>query len=667
MPRRLVSFCLIALGAAPIVAFSAAPLARTGDAAGGTIDVVARAAAEAALATQIDGALDAAWSEQKITPAPAADETTWLRRLSVDLVGSIPTATEVAAFLADTAPDKRGRKIEQYLADPRFAENEAVLWSDLLLSQAGKDAKTTKPWLRSWLTDEFAAGTPFREVVRTMLASVDSKQRPDKTAFVISYREAIESLAGMSARAFLGLQIQCAQCHDHPFDSWTRDQFNQFTAFFVDLRGDLLSSGKRGAPIYRVVDGSMEWDLKDRVRKAMTASRGGDAMAMAGGAMANPDAMTEGQPMGSSDPSPSMRPQPDATAEPMKPRSNAPVDEKAPEIRELTQICRSLPGDDDPNPPRESDLKRLEKLAAKLMPSLKEPVDRYLDRRKLFGTAMFLDGKPYAPEAGKSKRATVADWVVAEENPWFARAITNRLWGDLFGYGLVEPLDDLSPKSDRIVTPVADLLAKEFLAHGTDLRFLIGALVRTRAYGLANSACAEPTEAVHEERWFAAHPLRAMNAAQMSRSLLLAQGIDPDARDNEAMPEVRGTPRSRLLHYLPKVFQEGTGRDDNFTASIPQSLFLMNGGYGDDTGKLREAGLLARFLDKTKPAAERVAGLFLATLSRPPTEREVAGFAATLAAVDAAAEPIENPTIGGAKFDDVFWALVNSTEFHTNH
>jgi hypothetical protein len=143
----------------------------------------------------------------------------------------------------------------------------------------------------------------------------------------------------------------------------------------------------------------------------------------------------------------------------------------------------------------------------------------------------------------------------------------------------------------------------------------------------------------------------------MTNSLLTATALE-DANGHRATTPPEAA-RSRLLDEMNGYFgTKGMGGNDAFAANIPQSLFLMNGGYADRGDGMRHSAMYAVFADEKLGAAERLAPLFLATLGRPPT-------AAECARLEPLALHAKNGTAAG--FEDLFWSLVNSTEFHTNH
>jgi hypothetical protein len=243
-----------------------------------------------ALADYFDLVLADGWKAEGIVPGAPVDDATWLRRLSLDLRGEIASDEEVRRFLGDDATDRRERWIEAFLGDRRFATQMANRWTKLLLVGAGMNSVRMVRYVRPWLEEQFAAGRSLADIARQMLTDTCDGVEVDGCGLMLAYFDSVESLTAIVARSFLGLQIQCAQCHDHPFDRWKQDDFNRFAAFFADSRADF-------APL-RDREARMEAEEKAQARnsarrEAMRASRGkrGSAMGAMGGGMMGGGAM----------------------------------------------------------------------------------------------------------------------------------------------------------------------------------------------------------------------------------------------------------------------------------------------------------------------------------------------------------------------------------------
>ncbi|QDV16122.1 hypothetical protein Pan153_07430 [Gimesia panareensis] len=199
------------------------------------------------LAHQIDQLITQARQQQQVQAAPRSTDAEFMRRVYLDLTGKIPPVAEVRQFLADSAPDKRERLIDRLLASPGFVVHFTSLWRNILIPEAGTDplARQQVPefeaWLRSQLQQDISydalvraiVGGPFDETTRT--TGQTAAAEPTARAFYLVKQLKPESLAASTSRAFLGVRIECAQCHDHPFDTWKQDQFWQFAAFFANI------------------------------------------------------------------------------------------------------------------------------------------------------------------------------------------------------------------------------------------------------------------------------------------------------------------------------------------------------------------------------------------------------------------------------------------------
>jgi hypothetical protein len=173
-----------------------------------------------------------------VVPSGLADDAEFFRRVHLDVIGTLPTAAEARRFLADRRPDKRARLIDELLRRREFADYWALRWADLLrVDRASLGAKHAYAYYR-WLRDAFAAGRPFDELAREL---VTAEGPLDDTAPAAFYKAAPQpgTAASSLAQVFLGVRIACAQCHHHPYDRWTQDDYYGMQAFFapVHLQG----------------------------------------------------------------------------------------------------------------------------------------------------------------------------------------------------------------------------------------------------------------------------------------------------------------------------------------------------------------------------------------------------------------------------------------------
>lgn len=207
---------------------------------------------EVEMAARIDAHLALAWSNANVVPAPSASDAEFLRRAWLDLTGMIPPINEsidrdgdgraeefygVRGFLADTRSDKRLRLVNYLLTKPTHARHFSNLWKNVMLpadsnvAQFGGDNG-----FQSWLYSQFKDNVPYDRMVRDLLLTTGTVNQRGPALFYTALQLKPEELAASTSRIFLGVQIQCAQCHNHPFDQWTRQDFWGYAAFFARLQ-----------------------------------------------------------------------------------------------------------------------------------------------------------------------------------------------------------------------------------------------------------------------------------------------------------------------------------------------------------------------------------------------------------------------------------------------
>jgi Protein of unknown function (DUF1553)/Protein of unknown function (DUF1549) len=269
--------------------------------------------------------------------------------------------------------------------------------------------------------------------------------------------------------------------------------------------------------------------------------------------------------------------------------------------------------------------------------------------------ARFLDGSEPRWQADSQARVALADWITRPSNPYFARAAVNRLWSHFFGVGLVEPVDDMSDENRPSHPELLDELANQFIARGYDLKYLIRAITLTRAYQRA-SALSDPSQ--KDPHVYARMAARGLTPEQLFDSLIEATGLKEPKVGGMAPP---GMPPNTLRSQFLAKFS-GQERPIDAQTSILQALSLMNGTLtGEITNPQNSINLSAVLLSPgCSSPTERIEALFLLTLSRKPRPEEAARLAKYVAGGGPAHEP--NQALA-----DVFWALLNSGEFMTNH
>jgi hypothetical protein len=501
------------------------------------------------LAARIDEQINVRLVKENVKAAPLVDDAGFYRRASLDLAGKIPAVSDARKFLAEKSPEKRVKAVEALLDSPGYATHMTNQWLELLLPEATSDLQqrflliNMQRWLRHVFTENKSYDKMAHELLSLPMGNrndqmdfnriYDGSGKPSPMNFYIAKKAKPEELAASVARVFMGVRLECAQCHDHPFGKWTREEFWSQAAFFAGFKP------AKDQEIFNI-------------------------------------------------------------------RLNEAADRREINI---------------PN-----------------------------SRSDQVAQARFLDGKQPKWKFKTSARETLADWMTSKENPYFSKAIVNRVWHQMFGVGLVDPVDDLVDTNKPSHPELLDLLAKEFAANDFDMKFLLKAIVLSQTYQRASYV----DDAKQDMRLFGYVPMKGLTAEQLFDSMSVATGY----RDTTPLQQ--------------RIFNFGTDRAnfmDKFTdqekkteyhTSIPQALTMMNNklineATNPDKGQVLGAVVSSSFM-KTP---EKIETLVLAALSRKPTKEEAAKFLAYVKAKGAKNEK--------KALSDVYWALLNSTEFKFNH
>ncbi len=181
----------------------------------------------------IDRLVDAKLERLKIQPSGATDDATFLRRVSLDLTGRLPSAESVRAFLGDPGPSrvKRTKMIDKLIASPEYVDHWTVKWGDLLQSSRKFLGEKGAYEFQQWIRDAIASNRAYDALVRELLTSRGSSYDNPAANYFRVTREAKPTME-KTTQVFLGVRMVCAQCHDHPFERWTQNQYYQMSAFF---------------------------------------------------------------------------------------------------------------------------------------------------------------------------------------------------------------------------------------------------------------------------------------------------------------------------------------------------------------------------------------------------------------------------------------------------
>jgi hypothetical protein len=190
----------------------------------------------------IDDLIAQAWKKAGITPAKIAADDEFMRRAYIDLLGRIPNIQEARVFLQTRENDKRAKLIEYLLNHPDFGKNFATQWTVLLIGRGNQGRMVDRPSLASWLRKQFASDRPWNEVVRELVGATGSNKENGAVNYVLAHLEFdAVPLTSRTTRLFLGQQVQCTQCHDHPSNDWKQVDFWGINAFFKGMRTEQVN------------------------------------------------------------------------------------------------------------------------------------------------------------------------------------------------------------------------------------------------------------------------------------------------------------------------------------------------------------------------------------------------------------------------------------------
>jgi hypothetical protein len=506
---------------------------------------------------EIDALFTEAWAAAGVKPAPEAQEFTVVRRVSLALTGSVPSVQEIRQYESAAV---RGYSTEEryqwWLAgtfqDRRYGDYMAERLARATVGvEDGQFILYRRHRFTYWLADQLMANRPYDALVHELIATDGFATNNPASNFILSALDQSEKntpdrvrLASRTSRAFLGVRLDCAQCHNHPFQPWKQADFEGLAAFFGQVNVGL--SGLHETPGEEYV-----------------------------------------------------------------------IDDKR------------------------ADQKRV------VAPSVPERKD-------------------LVPGAG-SRRERLAVWVTHRDNPYFARATVNRVWALLFGLPLIDPVDDigtvlqvpadtLGPTDPRrLQRAVIDRLARDFVDHDFDLRRLVRVIVALKVYRLDSAAPEELTEA-HDIYW-AAFPMTRLRSDQVARSLLQACSLTTVNGESNLLVRLAFSDQERK--FIERYGDTGEDEFDGRGGTIPQRLLMMNGQLVHERTKedFNNASSRIAKLSPDDPKAIEVA--YLATLTRRPTPEEEAHFEKRLAERDGRTK--------AQALEDLYWTLLNSTEFAWNH
>ena len=471
-----------------------------------------------------------------IPPSELANDSTFLRRVFLDTIGTLPTTAEASSFLADADPLKRAKLIDQLLERPEYADFWAMRWSDLLRVDRDALAAQGAVAMTNWIKRQFSENRPYDQFVRDIVTAQGNTASERPAAFYKALATP-EVMSRSISQVFLGVRIECAQCHHHPSEKWGQDDYFALAGFFTGVTRKQLPSG-------------------------------GDAIIARGGSDLN------------------------------HPRTGLPVP-----ARNLGSSAADLVGVSD-------------------------------------------------------RRTVLADWMTQPDNPYLARALTNRLWAHYFGRGLVEPIDDLRATNPATNEPLLEDLARHFVDLRYDIKAFTKTLLNSRVYQLGSAT----SDNRQDEQNFSHAIAKAIPAEVLLDAISQTTGV---AEKFNGWPEGARTIQvwdNRMPSYFLKLFGRPVRAsvcecERSNEPSIAQALHLMNS--PEILAKVRSRkGTVYRLATSSRSPGDLIDDLYLSTLARHPTSLEQSVMLELFQ---------ESNGDRRTAAEDVLWALLNSKEFVFNN
>ena len=482
------------------------------------------------------------WTKLKslaITPSVPADDAKFLRRAHLDIIGRLPTPDEVRAFLADGDSQKRERLVDALLERPEYANHWATKWADLLRPNPYRVGIKAVMNYDAWIKDSFRENKPYDQFVRELVTAKGSTWDNGAAVLFRDRREPAE-ITTLVSQLFLGIRLECARCHHHPFEKWSQEDFYSFAANFARL-------GHKGTGLSPPISGSEEIVI----------------------------------------------------------------------LKKTGSVEHPLTG-------------------------------KPLEARPLFGELPAID-------AERDPREALAAWMTAGDNPYFAQVIANRIWADLMGRGLVEPIDDLRATNPPTNAALLEALAAELRKNKYDLKQLIRAICTSHVYSLSSL----PGERNVGDL---------QNYSRHYRTRLRAEVLADAVTNITGVPEsLRGTPPGSRTSDIwttrvESIFLDTFGRPNpnqdppcerTSDTTVTQTLHLMNAPRLHSRVTSDE-GCAAQLSASDLPPERIVEEVYLLVYSRLPDEAEREIGRAVFA---------EPETTRRHATEDLMWALLNTPEF----
>lgn len=631
-----------------------------------------------------------------LLPAELCDDATFLRRVHLDVVGELPTPDEVRSFLAGTSTGKRAAKIEELLLRPGHADLWTLKFCDLLKAAdfgVYADALSKEhdaPRMQAWVRARLHENIPYDEFVERILLATSREGRtmeeyvaevnalfegyapgrPDlelyarrRTLDLFWQRRGSDGVKGTMqvAHAFLGLRIECAQCHRHPHDNWQQEDLLDFANLFMRVRTVGFSDKNEklfpdAATHFKQMNEEakrLEADVKQR-------EEGEGKKLEEDGRKAKQEADK-------------------LTAEIARLEKTKGDESDVAKKRDLLTTAKEVQAQAESyrqeTAARDKRAKQMVEAARRLMQAEARLLDKGENARvtstlgsresKIF--RLLGESEPIVVPADRDPRELVMEWMRKPDNPYFARAIVNRVWAHYFGRGIIDPPDNLSAFNPATHPELLKELCDGFIENKFDLRWLHRTILKSRTYQQSST----PAEGSAADRThYAFFPMRRLPAEVLLDALNTATGTTENMDmkyhhwpDTISTVQVPFMPQNKFVSFVLETYgrpqrnaavQCDCERDNS--GSIFHVLMLSN--HPRVWEKIRDpAGRSARLIKAPGDITIKIDDIFLATISRLPTDQER----------NRCVEFMTSAENSETALQDVLWCLINTREFLLQH